>query len=181
MKRLTDTEAKTLYSRLLTSIDPRDVFLQLLFETGARVSETLTLSSTDLVGRSLGVAPLKNSSPRLITISANLAAKLARLPPTRWSDALTGAEAALPSRRRGLDRHFRAAMSALGQRPINLHALRHTAFSRLYEQTHDLILVKQWAGHRSINSTLVYMTIDAQDQANRAVDEGLKALAHGAE
>lgn len=180
MKRLTDTEAQVLYRHLLTSIAPRDVFLQLLFETGARVSETLTLTTDTLVGACLGIAPLKGSTPRTVTLSENLAAKLRRLPPL-WSDALGREGSTTASRRRGLDRHLKTTMASLGLRPLNLHALRHTALTRLYVTTKDLMLVKAWAGHRSINSTVIYMQVDAQDRANATNQVLLKALAPGAE
>lgn len=182
MKRLTDAEASALYRHLTQSADPKDVFLQLLFETGARVSETLTLGSHDLLGASLGIAPLKGSAPRTVTVSPNLAAKLRRLPAACWSAAL-GAAATLPSRRRALDRHFRGTLAAVTgrQAPTGLHALRHTAFSRLYAATKDLMLVKTWAGHRSIASTVVYMTLDTQARANQTQEDLLKGLVASAE
>lgn len=166
MKRLTDPEASTLYRHLSRSIDPRDIFIQLLFETGARVSETLTLTSQSLLGASLAIAPLKNSLPRQVTLSPNLTAKLKTLPPL-WSDAFASGSTR-DSRRRALARHFAALTKAHLNREVNLHALRHTAFSRLYAKTKDLLLVKQWAGHRSVNSTLVYMQLDHQEEADRA-------------
>lgn len=167
MKRLTDSEARTLNRHLLNSIDPRDVFIQLLFETGARVSETLNLGPQDLVGASLAIAPLKNSLPRQVTLSSNLQAKLRSLTKDRWSDSFSPGSTT-DSRRRVLARHFAALTKTILGRSVNLHALRHTAFSRLYAATKDLLLVKQWAGHRSVSSTMVYMRLDHAEEANRA-------------
>ncbi len=182
MKTLQPSEAKALYARLLSSIDPRDVFLQILFETGCRVSESLALTSLHLVGGSLSVPPLKGSSHRQIALSLNLQAKLRRLPaPGLWSEALGAPQSTRASRRRGLDRHFKATLTSLGLRPTNLHTLRHTALSALYAETQDLMLVKAWAGHRSISSTVIYVHLDAQARADRAHQSLLKRLAPGAD
>lgn len=180
MKLLSNSEAQALYHYLLNSINPLDTFLQLLFETGARVSETLTLSAESLVGTSLGIRPLKKSLPRTVTLSANLTAKLARLPAHQWAEAI-GRLATRESRRRRLCRHFHEVTHRLLGRRVNLHALRHLAFTRLYLATKDLLLVKQWAGHRSINSTMTYMAADLRGRADEAHQVLLKVLGGGAD
>lgn len=182
MKRLTDHEAKMLYTHLQRSIDPHDVFLQVLFETGARVSESLQLAATSLQGATLTIQPLKGSTTRQVALSPNLTAKLRRLPPLGlWSVALGRPHSTRASRRRCLDRHLKATMTRLGLRPTNLHALRHTALSALYAETKDLMLVKAWAGHRSISSTVIYVHYDAQLRADQAHQGLLKALAQSAD
>lgn len=169
MKTLDPKESKALYAYLLGSDDPRDVLLQLLFETGARVSEGLAAAQNPPRETSLTIDPLKGSLPRVVDISENLAAKLRALPrPT--------AEVAPGTPRRLLTRHFHRLTKRLLGRRVNLHALRHTAFTRLYRQTKDLLLVKTWAGHRSINSTLVYLQADKQSEASRQAKEGLARL-----
>jgi integrase len=81
------------------------------------------------------------------------------------------------SRRRALCRRFhRLTQSLLGRR-VNLHCLRHTSFSRLYAATKDLLLVKEWAGHKSIQSTLVYMTLENLAEANKTQAAILRDLA----
>jgi len=175
MKILSEAESRTFYRVLTDSIDPRDTFLQLLFETGARVSESLTLGEDDLVGASLTIRPLKNSNPRVVTLSSGLVAKLRRLPPGRWSRSLAET-VRLDSVRRSLTRHFHQRTKTLLGRRLNLHSLRHTAFSRLYVASKDLLLVKQWAGHKSINSTLVYLRVNNQEEANRTAQDILKSF-----
>jgi hypothetical protein len=44
----------------------------------------------------------------------------------------------------------------------------------LYEVTKDIMLVKQWAGHKSLSSTLVYMQVDLRDKANDIVAKMLQ-------
>jgi integrase len=178
MKVLEDLEVKTLYKKLLASTHPSDIFLQLLMETGARVSETLTLSSKDLVGAKLWIEPLKNSNRRRVTLSANLVAKLEALPKeTPWAEALGRPGTTVKSHRRVLARYFGQLTKALFNRAVNLHTLRHTAFSRLYTKTKDLLLVKQWAGHKSVGSTMAYMHHCQEDEANAANEALLKLLA----
>lgn len=179
MKILQPKEATSLYLALRDSLDPRDTFLALLFETGARVSEALALTATDLVGVTLGVPPLKGSLPRVVTLSPLLAAKLRHFP-TRWADALGDAQAP-GSHRRALCRRFHELTTLHLNRRLNLHALRHTAFTRLYLATKDLLLVKQWAGHRSINSTMVYMAADLRREADETNASLLNALVSNAD
>lgn len=175
MKILTESEAKTLYVHLVSSTDPRDTFIQIMFETGARVSEVVTMTSEDLGGNVLTIKPLKNSKLRRVEISNNLKAKLDRLPP-RWCKAI-GETVRRDSLRRSLCRYFHSLTEDLLGRRYNLHTLRHTAFSRLYVATKDLLLVKNWAGHKSINSTMAYMHADQREEANQASNTLLKALA----
>jgi integrase len=176
MKRLTDTEAKTLYLHLLKSSEPMDVFTLILFETGARVSESLSLEARSLDGNSLSIPGLKGSDARIVRVSTQLVEKLRVLPHAGpWRKSI--GDGMPQSQRRALCRHFRKLTSKLLGRPINLHALRHTAFSRLYLATRDLLLVKAWAGHRNIQSTMAYMHVDQREQADLRAAELLKNLA----
>lgn len=184
MRTLDPISEKTLYSHLTRSIAPRDVFLQLLFETGARVSETLTLGLKDLSpAGTLQIAPLKGSLPRQVQLSANLTTKLRHLPPARWAAALSpaGYQPTLASERRALCRHFHLTTENLFGQRLNLHTLRHSAFTRLYVATKDILLVKNWAGHGSINSTLVYVHHEQRREANAANQHLLKSFGEGAE
>lgn len=175
MKMLTDTEARECYQYLLQSQDPKDVFIQVLFETGARVSESLTLAASSLSPEGLTIQPLKRSNLRTVAISDNLRAKLEELPEARWSKSF-GETVKAASLSRSLCRHFHHLTETLLTRRVNLHALRHTAFSRLYSATRDLMLVKQWAGHKSIQSTLVYMQADQTREANQTSTQLLNTL-----
>jgi len=173
MKALTPAEESRLYSYLLRSEDPRDVFLQLLFETGARVSEALALRGASLAHGHLDIVPLKGSKPRRVTLSLNLQAKL-RLPASGTLGEALFAGAARASLRRLACRHYHdVSTRVLGQRK-HLHGLRHTAFCRVYRTTKDLLKTQAWAGHRSIDSTVTYML--AVEQAEVST-ENLRALA----
>lgn len=171
MKQLTQAESDILYSWLKASTSPKDIALQVLFETGARVSEALTLVGGSLSGELLEVAPLKGSLPRRVRVSSNLAAKLRD--PVSGFGALPWGETLFPgaakaSWRRLLCRHYHLLTEALLGRRRHLHGLRHTAFARVYKSTGDLLLTKSWAGHVSIASTVVYMEAVAQDKGSDA-------------
>jgi site-specific recombinase XerD len=43
---------------------------------------------------------------------------------------------------------------------IHFHTLRHWKATTLYHQTKDILYVKQFMGHRRIESTLVYVQIE---------------------
>lgn len=167
MKSLTTEEAQTLYCHLVSSQDPRDLALRLLYETGARVSEALTLLGGSLAGDLLDIAPLKGSLPRRIQVTPGLAAQLrGTLHPETPLGAVLFPGAARASWRRLLCRHYHGlTLRLLGHRR-HLHGLRHTAFARVYRATQDLLLTKSWAGHAAIGSTVVYMEAVAQDRGS---------------
>lgn len=177
MKTLTPAEAGRLYTYLLQSTDPKDVALLLLFETGARVSEALALVGGSLSGECLEISPLKGSLPRRILVSRELEAKLRTQAPLSatapWGEILFPG-AAKASWRRLLCRHYHLLTQRLLGRRRNLHGLRHTAFSRVYAATKDLLLTKAWAGHVAIGSTVVYMEAVAQDRGSEVNLTALK-------
>lgn len=184
MKTLTKSESEALYSYLLASSDPRDVLLLLLFETGARVSEALALTPKNLVGATLTFDTLKNSLPREVLLSEALVRKLSALTSakdTPWAAKAQGQGGGTNRQRdtlrRTLTRYFHDLTSSFFGRRVNLHALRHTAFTRLYTETKDLLLVKAFAGHRSINSTLVYLAVEKKSEAARAYLGAMQVLA----
>lgn len=171
MKKLNSHQAETLYLALKSSITPIDTLIQLIFETGCRVGEALLITPEDIKGRYVEIKPLKNSDHRTVQISENLAAKLSSLcrsNPKRLINLITETRNRA-SERRALTRRFQALTESLLGERLNIHRLRHTAFSRLYAATKDLLLVKDWAGHRSTKSTLVYLIDNRKDEANQAM------------
>ena len=49
------------------------------------------------------------------------------------------------------------------------HTLRHTFATHIYKQTHDILLVKELLGHKSLNSTEIYTHLD-NDLVRQAVE-----------
>lgn len=48
----------------------------------------------------------------------------------------------------------------LGDRGYSTHTLRHTAATIMYKNTKDILLVKEFLGHKSINTTMIYSKVD---------------------
>lgn len=170
MKSLSKSEADTLYRHLATSPCPRDLAIRLLFETGARVTEALTLVGGSLSKDILDITPLKGSLPRRVQVTPELAARLQEILSAVTPDTPLGAAlfpgTARSSWRRLLCRHYHALTLRLFGHRRHLHGLRHTAFTRVYRATQDLLLTKSWAGHAAIGSTVVYMEAVAQDRGS---------------
>lgn len=178
-KRLTDLEAQALYNYLKMSIDPRDLIIQVMFETGARIGEVFMLGADALLGNVLTIQPLKKSLMRQVTVSDNLKLKLAAVLKLHKESSLLlpfgkiTRKSAHKNIARYLDNYVTNYIQEKTGQDLGIkltpHVLRHTAFSRLYEATKDLMLVQQWAGHGSINSTIKYMQLATRDEANRTM------------
>jgi len=53
---------------------------------------------------------------------------------------------------------------------IHLHMLRHTAITQLLRHTNNIVLVKNFAGHRKIETTLIYTKILTDEMAKAVTD-----------
>jgi integrase len=171
MKRLTESEAKRLYVALKNSLDPRDIILQILFETGARIGEVTALGASSLEYDRLKIKALKNSHNRTPKISDNLRAKLSRLADKPHYILYVTSSLNRDTQRRLMTRHFHEVSERLLCRRYNIHALRHTAISRLYEATRDIVATQTWAGHKSGNSTFAYIALERQTLAEETMFE----------
>ena len=60
------------------------------------------------------------------------------------------------------------ALKELGYKG-SVHTLRHTAASLMYQETKDILLVKEFLGHKSIEATQIYMHLN-NEQIKNAVD-----------
>ena len=128
---------------------------------GLRCGEVcgLRVNEFSSVHGAIFVRTLKNGAPRKVEIEGRFAqwlAKLAHGVPGSASILRTGSG-------RGFDTsHFRRSWHRLSLRwvgrEVNFHALRHTAAMRLYDATKDLLLVKDFLGHKSLSSTQVYLS-----------------------
>jgi integrase len=171
MKRLTESEAKRLYVALKNSLDPKDIILQILFETGARIGEVTSLGAKSLEYDRLKIKALKNSHNRSPKISDNLRVKLSRMTEKPTYVAYVTSSENRDTQRRLMTRHFHQVSERLLGRRYNIHALRHTAISRLYEASRDIVATQAWAGHKSGNSTLAYIALERQGLAEKTMSE----------
>lgn len=135
---------------------------------GLRACEVIGLRLEDLrpVERRVFIADGKGGHQRLVPISARFFASVARyLDAERPADAATDRVfVALKGPRRGqalsidgLEEIVRAAKTRAGLSHATCHELRHTCLTRLREAGMALEAVQAQAGHRSIESTRIYL------------------------
>jgi len=79
----------------------------------------------------------------------------------RESDLVFGGE--LYNIRRTYQRQRKRLASKLGNPRLNqitFHTLRHWKATMLYHQTRDIYYVMRFLGHRNINNTMIYITLE---------------------
>ncbi len=147
--------------------------LELLYATGLRVGELVSLDWTDLdlEGRFLRVVG-KGGKERMVPFG-RLAAESLQAWLAAWDEVrATGAEGGEPvflnyggtrlsarSVRRILDRYTREAALAAGVHP---HTLRHTFATHLLEGGADLRSIQELLGHSSLSTTQKYTHLDIE-------------------
>ena len=168
---------------ILEQIDRRTVWgrrdyvlLALMFNTGARVQEVVTLKTADLrltaphsvkflgKGRKERICPLWPETARLL--QQHIAdGDLDR----QGAEALFRNHRGTPLTRFGarliLQRHVaraEAALPSLKRKRIHPHSLRHSTAVHLLKSGIDLSTIAHWLGHNSINTTHKYVTIDLE-------------------
>jgi len=136
--------------------------LQLLKETGMRISEALSLKWIDIdLQRRLIILndPKKHGRPRIFNISQKLTAMLNQLP--RKSESVFNRTRAsvetsfIGSRRRAAEKLNNPRLLR-----IHLHTFRHWKATTEYHKTKDILHVQQLLGHRRLDHTTLYVQIE---------------------
>ena len=152
--------------------------LQLLKETGMRIGEACRIKWIDLDLERNVIAlnePEKNSEPRLLKISARLAAMLNALPRI---DEYVFARIKPRSVASNIQR-LRKRVAHRLQNPrilsIHLHTFRHWHATMEYHRTRDILHVMKRLGHKRIANTLLYTQLISfeSDEYNSAVAESM--------
>jgi integrase/DNA-directed RNA polymerase subunit RPC12/RpoP len=135
--------------------------LQLIKETGVRIGEACRIRwiDLDLEQKIIRVQAEKNSKPRIFRISDKLISMLNMLPKKN--------ERIFPNIPQSLENRFRTARKRIALKlnnprlmEIHFHTIRHWRATMLYHQTKDILHVKEFLGHRSLDSTLTYINIE---------------------
>ena len=159
------------WGRLLKAIDsPRDraIFLA-AYTYGLRASEVgmIRTADIDFARDRIYVHRLKGSISGEWPLLPNVAKAIKRWVKTRQKLGF-GNKTVLFVSRQGtpIDRSsLHLLMRKYGGRAgipshkQHFHALKHTRAMHLLEQTHDIVGVKDWLGHKSIQSTMKYVQI----------------------
>lgn len=136
-------------------------FLQLLKETGARFGEVAKLKWTDVdfERRVVRIEPEKGSNPRILSISPKLVEMLKNLP--RKSERIFSVSMS------GLISNFCIQRKHLAKKlgnprilKISFHTFRHWKATMEYHKTKDILHVKEVLGHKNIQSTMLYISIE---------------------
>ena len=146
--------------------------LELLYATGARVSEAVTLDVDDAAGRDVLRLRGKGSKERIVPVGSfaqtALDAYLTRVRPelaTRASGTprlFLGARGGPLSRQSAWAIVRRAAERAQLADRVSPHTLRHTFATHLLQGGADVRVVQELLGHASVSTTQIYthVTID---------------------
>ncbi|MGH2857787.1 MAG: tyrosine-type recombinase/integrase [Solirubrobacteraceae bacterium] len=166
--------------------DRRDAeAFRLLFYTGLRLGEVLTLRWSDVAlddrlllvrrGLSSGVETLpKGRQHRFVPLPTPALHTLARLADR---PDFTGPEDYVLANRWGrrldpsaLRRRYKRACVAAGLRPVRLHGLRHAAGS-LIARTSNAVFVRDFLGHSELATTDRYLSAKLRPEELRRLDE----------
>jgi len=157
-----------------TWIDERDrLLLHLLYNTGARISEIITVKVDSIVigkgacvhlhgkGRKHRSVPLWSSTVKLVRqwLARNKELDEASpLLPTRKGTYMTRENAA--QRLALAVKHASIAYPELAKKTISPHTIRHTTAMHLLQSGVDISVIALWLGHESPSTTHMYIEAD---------------------
>lgn len=163
---VSDTEEADLLAHFAGRAAPDDAeacymrdLLPFLLDTGARISEALTLTTMQDRGAIVWFphGSTKNGKGRTVPLTERARASLTAMLASplvadlhAWHRQNKNKPASWAGTR------FRAACDKLKIEGVTLHTLRHTCASRLVQAGVDLYVVKEWLGHSSITITERY-------------------------
>jgi integrase/recombinase XerD len=149
------------------------VIIEMLFSTGMRVSEVVSLNIEDIDMQKLSISVYgKGSRERVIPIVCDsFQGVLASYIKTRESEKKDLVAAPLFINRRGKrisDQSIRRILcryaKLAGLRPLTPHMLRHTIATLLLEDGVDLRNIQRFLGHSSITTTTIYTQVTERGQ-----------------
>lgn len=140
--------------------------LQLLKETGCRIGEAVRLkwSDVDFERRVIHITPEKGSKARVLPISNNLVAMLKNLlittGTTEEDEIIFSSKDSAISNFRIQRRRLAKKLNNPRLKKITFHTFRHWKATMEYHKTKDIIHVKELLGHKKIENTMVYISIE---------------------
>ena len=145
--------------------------LQMLKETGMRISEAHMIKWTDInfEAKTISITPAKGSLPRILPLSNKVLDMLNNLPKNRETILPTSQS----SFRSGFNKQrIRTSLKLQNNRlmKISFHTFRHFKGTIEYHKTKDIMHVKYILGHRDIKTTLIYINIEQATFLNQTND-----------
>ena len=142
-----------IYAAMCAANDVERLMLRLGAEAGLRLSEIAAVHSRDVLEGDAGPSLIvrgKGDKQRIVPISEDLAKRITAAPgwlfPGRWRGHVEKSY---------VSRHLTRLLPD-GWGP---HSLRHRYATRMYETTHDLLLVSKLLGHSSVETTQIYVAM----------------------
>ena len=151
--------------RLCTKYPGRDsLLIKFLLFTGARGVEALNVRKKDISDKAVTIYAAKGSNDRTIPLPDHFFSEL-----SKYIESMDDDERLFPITTRTL-------RFIWGRWRINpekgIHAIRHTCAVEIYKKTRDVMFVKELLGHKSINSSMVYMSfVESQERLRSVVNE----------
>jgi integrase len=135
--------------------------LQILKETGARIGEIAKLQwkHVDIERKTVNIPPEKGSNARILPISTKLIAMLNNL--NKPNEKIFQADK--HDLRKNFEKHRKKTAKKLNNprlKQIHFHTFRHYKGTIEYHKTKDIIHVKTILGHKSIESTMIYINLE---------------------
>ena len=173
-KPLSESEVAKLIDAIpaTTAIDLRDrALLELLYGTGARVSEAVGLELSHLnFDEGLILVTGKGNKQRLVPLGDSLRVALRDyLEPGGRSTLLAGRKSARvfinarsgPLTRQGVDLivHKRALNVGIDRKRVSAHVFRHSCATHMLAHGADIRVVQELLGHASIATTQIYTAV----------------------
>jgi integrase len=137
-------------------------FLQGLKDTGADPGELARLEWTDVNFEAKSVTlkhPVKGHNPRVLPVSDAFLLRLGAMPKNgnRIFCSVHGLQSNFESARRAFVRNLNDPRIL----KINFRTIRHWKGTMEYHKTKDILHVKRLLGHKSIQSTMIYINLEA--------------------
>lgn len=176
---LTETECRRLLQVVAGKVNgkykERDLAMIILFlHTGMRVSELINLKLRDIDFESrLAKVTRKGDKEQRINLNNEAVYAIRKYLSTMQSPngflfvTSNGQKLNRSSIYRTVKRYLLA--SGITKHKWGPHVLRHTFCTRLHQKGVDPLVLKKLAGHRSLNTTMIYVSIEDKEQAD-AVD-----------
>ena len=168
------------YQRLLATVQkPRDrAIIQLLLQTGIRLSEIARLEFSDLnmptriTDDTLGTLRIlgKGRTTRTVLVSPKACEALATwltVRPDVESDALFLSSRLRPLSQRQFQYLIAKYLKKAKIKNASVHTLRHTFATQHIELGTDLITVQEFLGHKDLNTTKLYVGLVKKRQAQQ--------------
>jgi integrase/recombinase XerD len=149
-------------NQLIASAKKRyTAYLQTLKETGIRTDELMKLKWTDIdtTRKTISITPSKGSNPRILPISNKLIGMLNALPKTKQT-IVTAKKHTFRTTFYSLRKNTAKKLNNPRIKQITPHTFRHWKGTMEYHETKDIMHVKYVLGHKSINSTMIYINIE---------------------